>query len=128
MKYLCASLAACLALAACGEPIPPWSKDYAAAATTRSYANVPPARALAAARAVLHQAGRPRDVQIADTATGFTAHRYYVAFRGLTSITGDYVFTLAAEPQGKGSALHLTLADRSQPGAAASSSTAPTMA
>jgi hypothetical protein len=97
-----------LAVAACGAPIPPWSKDYRTAATTRSYA-APPAQVLAAAREVVQLAGTPRDVQIADTPGGIDAHRYYQGFLGLDSITDDYRFRVTATPAGKDTAVGLSI-------------------
>lgn len=95
------------ALAACGQPIPLWTKDYAQEQTTRSYAGVPPAKLLAAAEQVVRLAGAPRDVQIKPTPAGAVADRYYVGFIGMRNVTIDYTFTLGVTPAGKGSAIDL---------------------
>lgn len=102
-----------LAIAACGATIPLWSKDYRTAATTRTYA-APPAQVLAAAREVVQLSGGPRDVQIADVPGGIDAHRYHQGFVALTPITDDYRFRVTATPDGKTTAVVLTIsADRS---------------
>ncbi|MBI1218035.1 MAG: hypothetical protein GC186_05750 [Rhodobacteraceae bacterium] len=97
-----------LALAACDGSIPLWSKDYRTAATTRSYAAAP-AQVLEAARTVVRLAGEPRDVQITNTASGIDAHRYFVGFVGMASITDDYRFSVTATPDGKGTAVSLSI-------------------
>ena len=99
------------ALAACGATIPMWSKDYRTAATTRSYAAAP-AQVLAAARTVVQLSGVPRDVQIADTAGGIDAHRYVEGFLGMAPITDDYGFRVTATPDGKGTAVGLSISAR----------------
>lgn len=104
-----AAVLSALLLAACGAPIPLWTPDYAQQQTTRTYADVPPAKALAAAEEVVRLAGDPRDVQVTPTATGAVAHRYYVGFVGMQNVSNDYAFALQVAPAGQGSTVALTL-------------------
>ncbi len=99
-----------LALGACGTPIPPWSADYARQATTRDYA-APRARVLAAAEEVLRLSAAPRDVTISPRAGGFVGDRYFVAMRGLESVTGDYRFAVSVTPTATGSRIRVTITD-----------------
>lgn len=96
-------------VAACGAPIPLWTADYAQRETTRSYAGVAPAQAIAAAEEVVKLAGAPRDVQVTPKPDGAEVHRYYIGFVGLHQVTLDYGFKLTAAATGQGSTVTLAM-------------------
>ncbi len=96
-------------LAGCGTPTPLWTAQYSNTTTTRVYADVPPAKLLAAAEQVVSLTAPPRDVEIRATPTGAVADRYYVGMIGINSITADYTFNLTVAPAGSGSTLKLDI-------------------
>jgi hypothetical protein len=107
MKY--AWLLIPLLLAGCGETIPLWSTDYARQATTHRYADVPPAKALAAAEEVVRLTAPPRNVEVRPSAGGAILHRYYNGLIGFHSTIIDYRFAVDVAPEGRGSVVRLAM-------------------
>lgn len=103
-----------LAVAGCGTQVPLWTKDYAAQATTRHYADVPPAKALAAAEEVVRLTAPARDVSVKATPGGVEIDRYFNGFIHMHSVTIDYRFTLTATPAGRGSTVTLAIRSNAQ--------------
>ena len=103
-----------LLLTGCGAQVPLWSKDYAAAETTRSYPGVAPAKVMAAAAEVVKLAGEPRDVQVKTEGGSLRMDRYFNGFIGMNSVIIDYKFNATVAASGNGSTVTLDMGTDTQ--------------